>query len=184
MIHARQFRAICVFAVTVVIVGAAFAFSAPSNAQESETPTAQPTITPTAYPFQDLFFALQGSARIEVAKPGSSIIRTGLTTIAPGTETELFANDGPTILYLQSGNLIVTSTLGAISVLDAGEVLGMAPLSATPGPLDEALIQTGEQLFLPNGAATTLRNEGDIPVNLLILTVAPLRAPASPTPSP
>ena len=157
------------------------------SAQESGTatatvaPTATPLPTPTAYPLQKLNFSLLATADIQLATDGPSNVRAATLYIAPGTSSLPFINEGPTVLAVMGGQIVLISDQAIVSVTDIAFVAGLVPVGASPGPVDQLVVNTGEQIYLPAGSTTTIRNDSAAPASVLIVAVIPFQS-VTPTP--
>jgi hypothetical protein len=151
------------------------------SAQDNGSPTAAPTTpptatpppTPTAYPLQKMGFNLLAAADAQLISNGTTLVRAATISVAPGTSSIPFTNEGPVVISVTTGRVVVVSDHAVISVTDVAVVAGLDPVAATPGPLDETTVTAGQQIFLPAGSTTTIMNESAAAAGLLIVAVVP-----------
>jgi hypothetical protein len=139
----------------------------------SATSTPTPSPTPTAYPFSGLKFGLLARADISVDSDGPFLVSAATITMPPGAATMTFTVEGDTVIAVQAGQVTVDADNGSISVLDVAPVIGIIPVAGTPGPISEAVLPAGQQVFLPAGTTATLRNRGSAAATILVLAVTP-----------
>src|SRR5689334_15367334 len=108
----------------------------PTGTATEVPPTPTPLPTPTAFPMQSLGFSLIGHADIQVESDGQILVSAATLALAPGAASLPFEVTGPTVIMVQSGQIVVTSDNAAISFVDTSAVIGLYPSSGTPGPVD------------------------------------------------
>lgn len=168
--------------------------SAPASrlaAQESTTPSAVPTNaatvaptatpSPTAFPLQKLAFNFLGGANLDIPIDRPSSLRSATMTMAPGTATLPFTNNGPTLIVVTSGRVVLVSDNAVVSVPDVAFVAGLVPVAASPGAIDGQVVNPGEQVFLPAGSTTSIRNDTAANATMIVVAVVPWEV-ATPTP--
>ena len=159
------------------------------SAQEAATPTVNPTApqtatplpTPTAFPLQKMTFNLFATADIQLATDGPSYIRAASISVAAGMASLPFTNEGQTLLAVTAGKIVLTSDSAVVTVTDIAFVSGLVTVAASPGPLDEIVVSAGEQIYLPAGSTTTIRNDTTAPASIIIVAVVPFPS-LTPTP--
>lgn len=106
------------------------------------------------------------------------IMTTGLirTTFPAGATVRLVTGSGPSLHFVESGTLKVTSGDGVVPVIvRAGTPVGAAtPETAEPG--GEITVTAGDGFLLAPGTTADLRNDGPDPATVLDLLTAPDRA--------
>jgi hypothetical protein len=170
-------------AVTLLTGGDVVHLSAQENASPTATPppTATPLPTPTAYPLQRMGFNLLATADIQLATDGPSYVRVASLTVAPGVASLPFTNEGPTLIAVTGGRITLESDQAAVTITDIAFVAGLEPVGGTPGPVSERAVSVGEQIFLPAGSTTTIRNDTTANATIVVVAVVPFPA-TTPTP--
>lgn len=154
------------------------------SAQESGSPTVEvstptplptptPIPTPTAFALQRMAFNVLASMDIEIATDGPAYIRAATFTLGVGAASLPFQTEGPIVLLVQAGHLTIDSDNATISVPDVGFFVGMAPVTASPHPVEATVAGPGEQVYLPAGSTTTISNES-LTENTTVMVVAVL----------
>lgn len=136
-------------------------------------PTPTPPPTPTAYPMQGLGFTLIGHADIQIESDGQILASAATLYLPPGTASLPFTVTGPTVIMVQSGDVIITSDDAAVSFVDTSAVMGIYPSGGTPGPVETMLVSKGQQIVLPTGATCQIRNDAKDAASILMLSIAP-----------
>jgi hypothetical protein len=144
------------------------------EAAEEVPPTPTPLPTPTAFPMQSLGFTLIGHADIQIETDGQVLASAATLALPPGAASLPFTVTGPTVIMVQSGEILVTSDDAAISFVDTSAVIGIYPSNGTPGPVEALLIRTGQQVVLPTGATCLIRNDSAAAASVLVLSIAPV----------
>jgi len=141
-------------------------------ATEEVPPTPTPVPTPTAYAMQGLGFTLIGQADFQIETDGQVRASAATITLPPGTASLPFTATDPTVIMVQTGEIVVTSDNAAISFVDTSAVIGIYPSGGTPGPAETLQVKTGQQVVLPAGATCLIRNDSAAAATVLILSVA------------
>jgi hypothetical protein len=136
-------------------------------------PTPTPLPTPTAYPMQGLGFTLIGHADIQIETDGQILASAATIALPPGAASLPFTVTGPTVIMVQSGDVVVTSDDAAVSYVDTSAVMGIYPSGGTPGPVETILVSRGQQVVLPTGATCHIRNDSENAAAVLVLSIAP-----------
>jgi hypothetical protein len=146
-----------------------------ATATPAEPPTPTPIPTATAFPLQRLNFTLLAASGVELTTDGPAVVRAATIGIGAGQSTLPFTNEGATVLVVTAGSVVVVSDAAVVSVVDIGVIAGLAPVAASPGPIDAVTVATGEQIYLPAGSTTEIRNGSrDQGANLLIVSIVPV----------
>jgi hypothetical protein len=162
-----------VVAITIILIFAAQTSNHLLAQEATEVPpTPTPLPTPTAYPMQGLGFTLIGHADIEIETDGQILASAATLALPPGAASLPFTVTGPTVIMVQSGEIVVTSDNASISFVDTSAVIGIYPSGGTPGPVETLLISRGQQVVLPTGATCLIRNDSDAAASVLVLSIA------------
>jgi hypothetical protein len=141
------------------------------EAPADATPTPTPLPTPTAYPMQALGFTLIGHADIQIESDGQVLASAASLALPPGAAALPFTVTGPTVIMVQSGEIVVTSDNASISFVDTSAVMGIFPSGGTPGPVETLLVVKGQQVVLPPGATCLIRNDSAAAASVLVLSI-------------
>lgn len=117
----------------------------------------------------------------ELAPDNASVVGVTRTTFEPGGALRLVAGAGPTLLFVETGSLVVTAAAPPepLAVAGAG---GDAPVPLAAGA--DHPLEAGTALVLPAGGVADLRNDGTGPaatLDLLAATDAAVEAEAGVT---
>jgi hypothetical protein len=158
---------------------------AQENATATATPAVSPTATPqptaTAFPLQAMTFSLLAAADVQLETDGPALVRAATISVAPGVASLPFTNAGPTVLVVTTGKIVLTSDQAVVSTTDIAIIAGLQPVVASPAAAAAREVTAGQQIFLPAGSTTTIRNDSAAKATLLIVAVVPVEAP---TPAP
>ena len=116
--------------------------------------------------FEPLAFSLLGPT-----PPAPAFVFLARFTFTPGAATGGGADPGPTLAYVEAGEIVV-SAQGEAYVLP-GEAGDAPPLPQPIPPGADAMLQAGDALIVPMGTATQVRNEGAEEATVLVLGVFP-----------
>jgi len=144
----------------------------PTEEATEVPPTPTPLPTPTAYSMQGLGFTLIGHADIEIESDGQVLASAATLALPPGTASLPFTVTGPTVVMVQTGEIVVTSDNASISFVDTSAVMGIYPSGGTPGPVETLLVSRGQQVVLPTGATCLIRNDTAAAASVLVLSIA------------
>ena len=131
-----------------------------------------PAPTPTAYAMQDLGFKLIGQADFQIEANSQVRASAATVTLPPGAASLPFTATEPTVVMVQTGEVVVTSDNAAISFVDTSAVIGIYPSGGTPGPAETFVVRTGQQVVLPAGATCLISNDSAAAATVLILSVS------------
>jgi hypothetical protein len=94
-----------------------------------------------------------------------------------------FSNAGPTVQVVTVGTIVVESDQAVISTTDIAIIAGLQPMVASQESVDQREVHAGQQIFLPEGSTTTIRNESAAKATVLIVAVVPIPT-GTPAPNP
>ncbi len=143
-----------------------------------EVPSSQPTSIPRAVqtPVVEAIETRLLMAANVASLPLSPMTMTALSvTLAPGVSSRPAVNDGPTLVLVEQGRLIIDSD----RPIGGPDLVGTATAGArTPASIRLA---EGQHLSIPAGARAQLRNPESDPARLFILALTPRAAVQSST---
>lgn len=134
-------------------------------------PTPTPTPSPTAFPMQALGFALIGQAELQIDTDGQILVSAATLRLPAGAASLPFDVTGPTVIMVQTGEVVVSSDDATISFVDTSAVIGIYPSAGTPGPVDTLVVRKGQQVVLPTGSTFVIRNDSADAATVLVLSV-------------
>jgi len=171
-------------AVAIVAIALFAASGQPSTAQDEPTAEAtvvpEATATPEAYAFRSLTFNLLARADLTVDTSGPVTVSAATVSVLAGAETVEFTTDGPTVITVQTGAVTITADQASVGVADIVSVIGLEVAVASPEAADALVVTPGVQVYLPAGATASLRNDTEASATVVILSVVPSGAAATP----
>lgn len=105
-----------------------------------------------------------------VAPDGNAVIGITRITLEPGGSVRVMPGTGPTLSWVESGEISVTVESGSSPTIIPGSP-GATPGAGTDG--GDRAIEAGDGFVLAPGTSATLRNDGSIPAIVLDLISAP-----------
>jgi quercetin dioxygenase-like cupin family protein len=115
---------------------------------------------------------LLGQADFADVPPPPARLTTTQLTLAPGASTQPFANPGPVLIVVQDGTVTLNADAALIGEPPEPQV-GISVTVATPppAPAQDVAVTKGEQIAIEANTNAQLRNAGDAPVRLLLVTL-------------
>ena len=106
-----------------------------------------------------------------VNPPPPSVIVSGVLTLQAGAELSISQLTPVAALSVRSGTLdvVVNSVAGILRRQEAGGIGSSSPIPPRTG----VTVNRGESLYLPPGSDALLRNPGQVPVSLLMVSISP-----------
>jgi hypothetical protein len=111
---------------------------------------------------------------------GPLTVSAATVSVLAGAQTVDFTTDGPTVITVQTGAVTITADQASIGVADIVSVIGLTVPVASPQAADATTLTPGVQVFLPAGATASLRNDTAAAAAVVILSVVPSGAAATP----
>lgn len=108
-------------------------------------------------------FVLLMAANVEAGLPPSVVVSVVRVVLAPGAVTASVVNAGPTLLVLESGDLL--------EIRSDGPLRGSRRIEANRRP--ELVVSKGEPVYVPAGVEASFRNVGEKAGKLLVVVVRP-----------
>jgi hypothetical protein len=121
--------------------------------------------TATASPPVEVTVEQVAGGRTTGLPAGPARVAVGRATLAPGSELRALETTGPALLCVEGGTLGFTTSDGA-----AWETRGPDRASTEQG---EGMLAVGDGALLQPGSGIVLRNPGDEPVVVLLVTILP-----------
>ena len=166
-------RMIALGAGILLVTGLLFASygSAAPSAQEATAEPESPTVVPTPTPgFNALLVAQANLATVPVAP---ALLRVVTLTIPAGVVTEPTSNDGPVLILVQNGSILLTADEALVGPPAPADGL-LQPITPTPSEAQDVIVAKGFQALISPGSTIVMENAGGSPATVLMILLEPV----------